>query len=110
MFDTLYIDTDKLPITQEEKALIGKNPGWQTKSLDCLMRNIYITNDNLLKVTDDHHYSNDAGNNIHLIEVYSYTGDIEFYSDIKEYWYSFIASFKNGKLITIIGGKESYSS
>ena len=31
MFDNLIINTDKLPVTDEEKKLIGKNPNWQTK-------------------------------------------------------------------------------
>jgi hypothetical protein len=31
MFDTLYINTNRLPISRAEKKLLGENPEWQTK-------------------------------------------------------------------------------
>ena len=50
MFDYLFIDTKMLPVSDEEKILIGNEPGWQTKDFDNILTEIYITNDGELKI------------------------------------------------------------
>ena len=124
MFDNLFIDTDKLPVSDEEKKLIGKNPDWQTKDFDCDMTEIYITDDGELKINkwnyesvpkEKRSYPNDEGLlgligsikrvNEHL-ETIPYQGNINFYSNIGKDWYEFFAKFNNGKLECITGGKK----
>ncbi len=49
MFDYLKIDIGKLPITDEEKKLLGDNPKWQTKDFECTLNLVEITDDNKLR-------------------------------------------------------------
>ena len=45
MFDSLFINTEKLPVTDDEKKIIGDNREWQTKNFDNNIRqeNFYQT-------------------------------------------------------------------
>jgi hypothetical protein len=113
LFDTLYINTNKLPISDDEKKKLGDNTDFQTKSLDCIMTEIYITDDGFLDVNDfeyetvpqeERPYPNDEGLkgsfgsirrvNERLERMKDFTGVIEFYN----LDFDFIAFFKNGKL------------
>ena len=125
MFDTLYINTDMLPVSDLEKQIIGKNPEWQTKCFDCELTEIYITDDGDLKINrwkykevpkKDRPYPNDNGllglsgslrrDEEHL-ETIPHNGVVNFYSDIVGDWYEFYAKFTNGKLESIEGGREN---
>ncbi len=124
MFDNLIISTDKLPVTEEEKKLIGNNPGWQTKDFDCDMTEIYITDEGKLKINrwdyetvprKERPYPDEDGLrsimgslrriNEHL-EIIKHHGCVNFYSNIGKNWYEFRAKFTDGKLISIGGGKK----
>ena len=108
MFDTLYINIEKLPISDEEKQLIDTNQDWQTKSLKRLLSKVYITDDGELKLSifnfEDSKYNDE-------LETLLYDGCVNFYTNIGNddlNWYEFNAIFINGKLNSITGGKTSY--
>lgn len=124
MFDNLIINTNKLPVSEEEKEKIGKNPNWQTKDFDCILTEIYITDEGELKINDfnyeivskkDRAYPKDEGlrglmgsmkrvnENLKPIKHHGY---VNFYSNIGDDWYEFFAKFTDGKLISIEGGKK----
>lgn len=125
MFDTLIINTDKLPVSDEEKARIGKNPGWQTKDFDCEMTVIYITDDGELKIKEFEYevvpkeqrpHPNAKGImglqgslrevNVRLVTE-PHHGNVNFYNRIGDDWYEFNTKFTDGKLVSIEGGKEA---
>lgn len=124
MYDNLIINTDKLPVTDEEKKLIGKNPNWQTKDFDCNLTEVYITDEGELKINrweykevpkEERPYPDEEGffgligslkpvnKRLETIEHHGY---VRFYSKIGDDWYEFIAKFTDGKLISIEGGKQ----
>lgn len=117
MFDNLHINTDKLPVSDEEKKLIGKNPNWQTKDFDCMLTDIYITDEGELTIRKftygwDETQKNGFGTmgvlteeNVRT-EVKPHHGYVNFYSNIGKDWYEFFAKFTNGKLECIEGGRE----
>ncbi len=125
MFDNLIINTDKLPVSDEEKKLIGKNPGWQTKDFDCDLTEIYITDEGELKINrwdyemvpkEERPYPDDNGvfglmgsfRRINeRLEIINLHGYVNFYSIIGNDWYEFFAKFTDGKLVSIEGGKET---
>jgi len=119
MFDRLYIDTNILPISEEEKLKLGKNPEWQTKSLDCELTEVYITDNGELKVNKfvydvvekkDRPYPNKDGIlglagslkrvNERLVTV-KHDGIVNFYTDVENEWFEFNAHFIDGILIYI---------
>lgn len=117
MFDNLHINTEKLPVSDEEKKLIGKNIIWQTKDFDCTLTDIHITDDNELTIRRFEHgwdetQKNGFGTMGVLIEqnvrteIIPYNGFVNFYTNIESDWYEFFAKFTNGKLESIEGGKE----
>jgi hypothetical protein len=117
MYDYLHISTDSLPVTDEEKKLIGDNPGWQTKDLDCTLTEAKITETGELQIRRfttrwDNTKKNALGFNGILveentrIETVPIHGFISFYSDIGETWYEFRAKFTDGKMVELIGGKQ----
>jgi len=124
MYDNLIINTDKLPVSDEEKKLIGKNPDWKTKNFDCNLTEIYITDEGELKINrwnyeevpkEERPYPNDEGlfglmgslrQVNERIETIAYHGYVNFYSNIGNDRYMFLAKFTDGKLVSIEGGKE----
>ena len=117
MFDNLHINTDKLPVSDEEKKLIGKNPNWQTKDFDCMLTDIYITDEGELTIRKftygwDETQKNGFGTMGVLTEenvkteTIPHHGYVNFYSTIGKDWYEFFAKFTNGKLECIEGGRE----
>ena len=118
MFDYLFIDTKMLPVSDEEKIIIGDEPGWQTKDFGNVMTEIYITNDGELKINrweydvvpkEERHYPDDgilglAGSlerSNEKLETMPHHGYVNFYSHIGNEWYEFNAKFTDGKLIEI---------
>ena len=124
MYDTLYINKNKLPLTEEEKNLINDDQEWQTKDLDCVLTEVYITDDGELKINNFEYemvpeeqrpHPNAEGllglaGSIRRInerlETLNLTGMIKFYGTIKDKWYLFYARFENGKLQQIVGGLD----
>ena len=119
MFDYLFIDTKMLPVSDEEKIIIGDEPGWQTKDFENVMTEIYITNDGELKINqwecetvpkEERPYPDDDGiaglvgslrrGNIKL-ETIPHHGYVNFYTSISKKWYEFNAKFTDGKLVEI---------
>jgi hypothetical protein len=119
MFDYLFIDTNMLPISDEEKIIIGDESEWQTKNFDNVMTEIYITNDGELKINqweyevvpkeERPHPDGDgiAGlvgslrRSNEELETIPYHGYVNFYNSINREWYEFRAKFTDGKLIEI---------
>ncbi len=119
MYDTLFIHADMLPVSDEEKIKIGDAIDWQTKDLECIMTEVYITDDGEVKIScweyetvpkEERPHPEEDGIlglcgsvrriNEHL-ETLPYHGYINFYSDVKGEWYEFIAKFTDGKLVNI---------
>jgi hypothetical protein len=119
MFDYLFIDTKMLPVSDEEKILIGNEPGWQTKDFDNILTEIYITNDGELKINrweydvvpkEERPHPDDDGvlglsgslerTNVRL-ETIPHHGYVNFYTSISKKWYEFNAKFTDGKLVEI---------
>lgn len=119
MFDYLFIDTNMLPISDEEKIIIGDEPGWQTKDFDNVMTEIYITNDGELKINqweyedvpkEERPHPDDDGikglfgsvrRSNESLETIPHHGYVIFYSSINREWYEFNAKFTDGKLVEI---------
>ena len=119
MFDYLFIDTNMLPISDEEKIIIGDEPGWQTKDFDNVMTEIYITNDGELKINqweyedvpkEERPHPDDDGikglfgsvrRSNESLETIPHHGYARFYSSINREWYEFNAKFTDGKLVEI---------
>ena len=119
MFDYLFIDKNMLPISDEEKIIIGDEPGWQTKDFDNVMTEIYITNDGELKINqweyedvhkEDRPFPDDDGikglfgsvrRSNEKMETIPHHGYVRFYSSINHEWYEFNAKFTDGKLVEI---------
>lgn len=125
MYDTLYVNVDKLPVSPEEKVLIGKNRSWQTKDLYCTLTEIYITDEGTLtamkwryeEVPKEERAYPEADGLLGLIgsmrrvdehlETVPHHGYVSFYSDVGDDWYEFSAKFTDGKLVSIEGGKQT---
>ena len=119
MFDYLFIDTNMLPVSDEEKIIIGDEPGWQTKDFENIMTEIYITNDGELKINqweyevvpkeerphpDDDVLSGLVGSlrrSNENLETIPHHGYVNFYTSISKKWYEFNAKFTDGKLVEI---------
>ena len=113
MYDYLYIDTNILPISDVDKLRLGKNPNWQTKSLDCELTEIYITDNGEIYVNKfdydvvekkNQPYPNEHGiigldGSLKRINeqltVLKYNGIINFYTYVDEDWFEFNANFNN---------------
>ena len=124
MFDRVYINKGKLPISDEEKLLIGDDIDWQTKDFDCELTEIYITDEGELKISrwnyeivpkEERPYPDDDSLKgmmgslkrvNEILETILHHGYVNFYSNIGKDWYEFNAKFTNGKLEFIEGGKE----
>ena len=125
MFDSLFINTEKLPVTDDEKKIIGDNREWQTQNFDNTLTEVYITDDGELKISrweyetvpkEERPYPDDGGflgmfgclkRVNERLETIPYHGIIEFYGNPDNDWYVFFAKFTDGKLISIDGGKEN---
>ena len=118
MYDHLYINTNILPISDVDKLRLGKNPNWQTKSLDCELTEIYITGEIKINKCEydvvekkDRPYPNEDGilglvGSLKIINeqltTLKYNGIINFYTYVDEDWFEFNAHFNNGILSQII--------
>lgn len=120
MYDYLFIDTNKLPISEQEKEELGSEPGWQTKDFDNLLTEVYITDEGELKI-NRWEYKNvpleerpfpDGEGLLSLVgslqrinerlETVPLTGPVRFYTGGgMEKWYEFVAFFVKGFLLQI---------
>lgn len=92
MFDELEINKKHLPDHLKENET-----GWQTKSYECLLDTLKITEEGELLV-----YRSDLWGNGEKIEETNYTGEIRFYNEVNNDWIEFVAFFERGKMIKLI--------
>lgn len=90
MYDNLMINVDKLPLSDVDKKRLADEQ-FQTKSFDCTLTEIYITDEGELKINrmDEQ-----------LVTI-PYHGWINFYTDCEGEWFEFNAKFTDGKLVEI---------
>lgn len=124
MFDNLFVNKNKLPLSDEEKNLIDDDYPWQTKDFDCELTEVFITDDGELEINrwdleetpkEERPYPNDDGffglfgmfkRVNERLEKIPFHGYIKFYSVIGDNRYQFYAKFTDGKLVEIDGGKN----
>ena len=129
MFDTIFVNVYLLPLNKDELELFQKTYesdiiNCQTKDLDCDLTEIYITDEGDLKINrweyeevpkEERPHPNAEGllglaGSLRRInqrlEMIYHNGTVVFYTDIGDLWYEFTATFTNGKLDYIEGGKE----
>ncbi len=93
MYDTLYISTNELPLTQVEKDELGESLQFQTKDLDCNLDHYSIINGYMKK----YQFGNKQEG-----KKFEYTGKIVFYDGFKstplfpQGWIEFEGTFING--------------
>jgi hypothetical protein len=92
MFDYVKVSLDKLPLTDEEKALLPKDR-FQTKDFDCMLNEIRINDDGTLE--NDFFWNG-------RVDTLDLTGSFNFYTiNTKDDWVEFQAYFTDGKLDVI---------
>lgn len=92
MFDYVKVSLAKLPLTDEEKALLP-NDRFQTKDFDCTLNEIRINDDGTLE--NDFLWEG-------RVDTLDLTGSFDFYTiNKKEEWVQFEAHFTDGKLDSI---------
>ncbi len=105
MYDTLHINTDKLPVSEEEKEFIkihNPNGDWQTKSLDSILAKYEITDEGKLLLIETGWLEDE---DLAPKEI-PFHGFIHFYGYVDEDSYEFYAKFTDGKLMEIMGQKR----
>lgn len=124
MYDHLYIVKELLPLSDEEKELITDQTVWRTKSLECVLTEVYIGSDRQLKINhwvyesvpkEERPYPDAKGwksvigsirRTDEKILDSNYTGEIVFYTKVNDQWLEFISLFNEGKMILIKRVKE----
>lgn len=122
MHDYLKISTDKLPISDADKLLLGANPGWQTKDFECILSVAEITDEGKLRFQEFesewdenatcawgelHNFKGALVEKNHRWVDIPMHGYVNFYaSDKNGAWWEFNAKFTDGVLVAIEGGKE----
>ena len=91
MYDELHIDKKYLP-----DNLKVNEAGWQTKSYECLLLTLNITESGKLLVVKTDDLDGEK------IEEVNYTGSIIFYNFINKIWHEFIAEFENGQMLKLV--------
>lgn len=111
MFDYVKVNMDLLPISDDEKKLLGSNPGWQTKSHEDLMCVLEITDDFTLIYHREIWEWDSSLKGLKFIRTDIENvpdAEIHFYAtDKNNHWYEFDAVFEHGKLKSLKGGKVS---
>lgn len=117
MFDDVLVDSDVF----EQFGFDLPLEGWQTKSLDCLMDCYKISKELTLLIQryeivdvpkDERPYpdrddlfglvgATKAVNHAWCEYDTGFNGSVRFYQMIKKEWFEFVASFKDGKIISL---------
>jgi hypothetical protein len=106
MFDTIIINTDLLPISEEEKELLSKT-NFQTKSLDNALFTYRITNDGFLEyLVSSRNFGikeSFSPETDHWKRINDIHGYVSFYTSSRKNneWFEFVAKFTDGKLVEI---------
>lgn len=104
MYDNIIIDKELLPITSAERALIGPEPGWQTKDIrdDPDMDTYFLSENGILKKA----FCFPEQPKTEKVP-FRFTGDIRFYTHIGSIhdpeciFMEFLAVYDNSRLISI---------
>ena len=125
MYDYFYINKEKLPLSEDVKNNIPEDIVWQTNSMENVLTEIYITEDNELLVNNyeletvpeaERPYPNSTGimslfGSIRRInerkERSYYTGDIYFWGRVDGRWLEFKATLNNGILQNIVEDRRN---
>jgi len=121
MYDHLYVeDLDLLPLTESERAGLTTETEWQTKSLDCVLTDAYLTPDKRLEELlfdmeevpreerphpDDDGFMGMIGSLRRVNERRVDTGHhgyLNFYTSHKGEWFEFKAKFTDGVMVEIV--------
>jgi len=120
MFDHFYVeDLGLLPLTDDERALLTTSTEWQTKSLDSVLTNVYLTPAKRLEEIkfdleevpkserphpDDDGILGMMGSmrmvNKKRVDV-NHHGYLNFYTSIGGKWLEFTAKFTDGVMVSI---------
>jgi hypothetical protein len=104
MFDTIWVDSKRLPVSENEQQLLSKE-SFQTKSLDRLLLNFRITDQGDLeyldKLADWEEEENSTPKSGKWLKIKDIHGYITFYTSLDKEWYEFIAKFTDGKLVDV---------
>lgn len=117
MFDYLKVNINLLPLTDKEKVDLGNNPEWQTKSFECMLSTAEITDEgNLRFLNFKYEWDENVKSGMFQltgemgglvikdekwVELDSYHGYVNFYTNVNNIWYEFDAKFTDGKLVEI---------
>lgn len=93
LYDELHIDKSHLP-----ENLKDHESGWQTKSYDCYLTQLTITDDGKLIECPSELSSKKQS----FIQESDHTGEIRFYKDVDGVWHEFVAFFVNGQMLKLI--------
>lgn len=77
---------------------VPKETGWQTKSLDCLLNTLSITETGELLICSPDVIDPDS----EIIDRSYYTGEVRFYQIIDDAWCEYTAFFENGVMFELI--------
>jgi len=100
MFDTILINPEKLPISEEDKVRL-KDETFQTKSLECTLDVYRITDEGIFETDWNANFENLGTNTEQNWEIVPITDAIKFYTASNGEWFEFVALFEEGKLLTI---------
>lgn len=110
MFDNVYVSNDLLPITDEERKLIGEDHTFQTKDLDRMLFDVTITKEKGAEIAV---FDRDLVEDKNAILGYVFKmknkrnvslkdlDSLNFYTMIDDTWIEFNAFFDKGKLKNI---------
>jgi hypothetical protein len=109
MYDTLYINPDKLPISDEEKEFIQNlksNYDWQTKSLYSSLATYEITDEGKLFLIKAGWLEELEEEKPISPEEIPFHGYMNFYGTINKKSYIFYVKFTDGKVVDILKEDE----
>ena len=95
----VHIDSNQLPLSEEEKKILRDEPDWQTKDFECVLADIKITQDGKLE-------RRKFGVEEEIWERLDFDGRFKFYTWAGESWYEFLATLESGVLVGITGGSK----
>ena len=106
MFDTVCINTDSLPVSESDKVRL-RGTDFQTKSAECGLDTLYITNEGYLEMEELGFRFDDREGKPDRLRLLDVQGTLDFYTSVKTEqgqlgeWFEFRAVFLAGRLITL---------
>jgi len=91
MYDNIMVDKIHLP-----EEIKNQETDWQTKSINCELANLFLSEDGYLFVTRE---ENGEGDKKFLDD---FIGELRFYKHIKNVWYEFVGFVVKGQLKILI--------